>query len=412
MKLRDHQILKGVLVNQTLLKYKIAYLSGEVRSGKTLTALYAADLFLSPDKSVLIVTKKNAIPSIMSDYEKMNFQYKLNAINYESLHKLEETNYDLVIYDEAHKLGAYPKPSKATKQCKKMFYNIPCILMSGTPATESYSQLYHQFYVSKYSPFASYINFYKWAKDYVDVKQKHIATHIINDYSGAKIKEIAKVLEDYKVVMTQEDAGFQTQINEHILKIDVPQSIKKLGRKLLKDRVIMGNNGYILGDTPAKLKSKLHQLFNGHCIIEKDEEETYTKIFDDYKVKAIKRFFFGRKIAIMYYYKAELDMLKDVFSDDITIDIDEFNTTSKNLAIQQRTTEGMNLSKADCLVYLNFGFSGKDYIQSRDRLTVKDRTTNDVYFVIETGGMNGKILTRIRDKKDYNSYSFKNDFKL
>ena len=42
--------------------------------------------------------------------------------------------------------------------------------MSGTPAVESYSQLYHQFYISAFSPFKDYTNFYKWANDFVDKK--------------------------------------------------------------------------------------------------------------------------------------------------------------------------------------------------------------------------------------------------
>jgi len=411
MKLRDHQITKAKELFEVLDKYNICYLSGEVRSGKTGTALYCAELFNADQ--VLVITKKKAIEDIIKQKFDFGFNYHLNIINYESVHKLSKDDIkriDIVIYDEAHSLSGYPKPSLAAKRCKQLFYNIPCIFMSGTPATESYSQYYHQFFVSKYSPFGSFTNFYKWAKVFVDVKQKHLATHIINDYSNAKVTDIENIISQYKVVMTQADAGFTTNINETILPIEMPHILTIMIKTLLKDKVIEGKTGYILGDTPAKLKQKIHQIANGHCIIEKDNGDTFYKIFDPYKAKGIKQFFYGRKIAIMYYYKSELEMLHDVFGDNICEDIETFNTTPKNIAIQQSTTEGMNLSKADCLVYLNFGFSGKNYIQSRDRLTVKDRPTNEVYFVIEKNGINGKILKRIREKKDYNSYSFKRDY--
>src|SRR5699024_2188645 len=165
-----------------------------------------------------------------------------------------------------------------------------------------------------------------------------------------------------------------------------------------------------MGETPAKLQSKVHQIYNGTVIIEKDDGSTEGVILSSYKAKAIKERFKGQKIAVMYYYQMELEMIKNVFGSDITTDLDEFNDTDKNFAIQQVSTEGMNISKADCLVYLNFSFSGKSYIQSRDRLTVKDRKDNNVYFIIEKNGINGKILNIVKDKKSYNSRSFMKDF--
>jgi len=113
----------------------------------------------------------------------------------------------------------------------------------------------------------------------------------------------------------------------------------------------------------------------------------------------------------MYYYQAELDILSQVFGPEkLTTDLETFNSKDVNLAIQQNTTEGMNLSKADCLVYYNLGFSGKNYIQSRDRMTVKERKNNDVYFVCESGGITSKILKAVRNKKDFNSRMFKKEF--
>ena len=326
------------------------------------------------------------------------------VINYESLHKIDVKDFDLVIYDEAHSMGAYPKPSKRTKLCKKLFANIPCILMSGTPAVESYSQLYHQFYVSYFSPFKEYTNFYKWANDFVDKKQMKLPTHTVTDYSGARVKDINAIVKPYFVKMTQADAGLTSTVTEEIIKIPTPNFLKDACNKLLKDRVIEGKNGLILGDAPAKLQSKVHQLINGHCIIERDDLSTFTKVFSNYKAKYIKQRFKGEKIAIMYYYQAELDILNNVFN--ITTDIEEFNSTDKWIALQQSSTEGMNVSKADAIVYMNLRFSGKNYLQSRDRLTIKGRKDNKVYFICEDFGMTEKILKTVQSKKDFNSKLF------
>lgn len=408
MKLRPHQIKKSKSLLKVLLRFNIAYLAGQVRSGKTLTALNTAKLFGA--NKVLIITKKKAIDSIKSDYDNFGFTYELVLINYESLHKITDKDFDLVIYDEAHSLGAYPKASKCTKIAKKQFYNIPCILMSGTPSAESYSQYYHQFYVSKFSPFKDYSTFYKWAKKFVQVKEMKLPTHTVKDYGGAIVDKVDKLIDPYVVTMTQKDAGFNVNIKEHYLEIKTPKQINDLAKRLLKDKGIEGSTGFILGDTPAKLQSKVHQIYNGTCIIEKASGESKTIIFSYFKANFIRKYFENKKIAIIYYYQAELEILKKVFQHNLTTDLKEFNTTYYNIAIQQNTTEGLNLSKADALVYYNLGFSGKNFIQSRDRLTVKNRKSNDVYFICESGGMTSKILKAVQEKKDFNSKLFLKEF--
>ena len=131
-KLKKHQIKFSKKILEVLNTYNIAYLAGEVRSGKTLTALEAARLYGA--SKVIVITKKKAIPSILSDYKNFGFDYEIVVINYESLHKLDNYDCDLVIYDESHSLSGFPKPSVRTKLCKKLFFNKPCILMTGTSA--------------------------------------------------------------------------------------------------------------------------------------------------------------------------------------------------------------------------------------------------------------------------------------
>lgn len=403
MELRKHQIQKSKEMYDVLKKYKCVYLRGEVRSGKTLTVLETARLLESKD--VLFITKKKAISSVLSDYNLFNFNYDITAINYESIHKIT-VKPDLVIYDESHVLGGFPKPAKRVKAIRQKYKSIPCIWLTGTPAAESYSQFFHQFFVSDYSPFNNYANFYKWAKDFVNVTEKRIGTHTVKDYSDANVEAIERIISPYTVSMTQEDAGFTTKIKEHLIRIETPKGIHNLVKRLLKDKAIEGKLGYIMGEMPAKLKSKVHQIYNGTVILEDENGESIPHTLHDFKAKAIKKRFKGKKICIMYYYQEELKVLKNVFKNDLTVCIDEFNTTSKSIALQQSSTEGMNVSKADCLVYYNFHFSGKNYIQSRDRLTVKDRLTNDVYFMLETPGINEDILSRVRDKKDFNLSAF------
>ena len=75
--------------------------------------------------------------------------------------------YESIVLDEAHSMGAYPKPSKRAKQVKQIVrkQNPYVTQMSGTPTPESYSQIYHQVYFCPMNPFRSYINFYNFSKN-------------------------------------------------------------------------------------------------------------------------------------------------------------------------------------------------------------------------------------------------------
>jgi archaellin len=123
--------------------------------------------------------------------------------------------------------------------------------------------------------------------------------------------------------------------------------------------------------------------------------------------------FKGKKIAIFYNFVAELEMLKNTFGQNLTTDLDEFNETNKNIALQIVSgREGISLAKADCLVMFNIQFSAVSYFQSRDRLTTKDRKENNVFWVFSNGGIEEKIYKSVLNKTDYTNSIFKKDYGL
>jgi hypothetical protein len=392
--LRDYQIKNANECTEILNKYGLVYLQHTQRTGKTLTALQIAKNTNS--QRVIFITKKKAIDSIKSDFNDFNFKYELDVINYESLHKVSN-KYDLVILDEAHSIGAFPKTSQRTKLLRELFFNTKIVYLSGTPASESYSQWYHQFWISKNSPFKNYTNFYKWAKDFTTPALIYTAYGQSNDYSKAIIPKIDKEINKIIHKFTQEEAGFENVINKHIIQIEMKPITYKLIDKLKKDRLIQGKEETILADSGVKLMSKQHQLGSGTIIFDSGN----VGIIDNSKALYIKEKFNG-KLAIFYYFKEELNMLKEIFSDSITNYIEEFNTTDKHFVGQQYSSAmGVNLSKADKLIYLNFGFSGTNFIQSLDRLTIKERLTTDVYFILAKKTLDYSILKTIEQKKNF-----------
>ena len=402
-KLRPYQLEISEKAVNILNKNKIVYLSMEVRTGKTLTALNIANLYKA--KNVLFLTKKKAIKSILDDYSNFNFTFDITVLNDESIHKLG-LDFDFVIHDEHHRFGAFPKPNKSAKIFKQKYSNLPMVFLSGTPFPESYSQVFHQFWISKYSPFKEN-NFYKWAKIYVNVKLKYLGYANVNDYSEANYDKIKPIIDKYLLTFTQKQAGFETNVNENILYCDMNSLTYDLCEKLKNDLVIEGKNEVVLADTSVKLQSKLHQLYSGTVKFESGKR----KVLDYSKAEFIKERFKNNKIGIFYKFKAEFDALKEIYKDNLTDNLEEFNTSDKNIALQIVSgREGISLRNADYLVYYNIDFSAVSYWQSRDRLTTMERKNNDIFWVFSRNGIEEKIYKSVQNKKDYNLKIFKQDY--
>lgn len=404
IQLRDYQIELSTRGANILKSKGMVYYNFAPRVGKTLTALQTCQNVNA--KNVLFITKIKAFKSIQDDFDLMNYNFNLTIINKESIHKIEHNIFDVIIYDEAHGLfSTYPKPNNFYKIAKKRFSKIPAILLSGTMCVESGSQIYHQFNFSDYSPFKYYTNFYKWAKDYVKVTQKQLGYGLINDYSKCNIIAVNVIIEPYTLKYTQEQSGFVSKVNKYI--IDFPSSNKSLIERLKRDSLIEGKDELIIADSSVKLLQKIHQLENGTIIFESGNN----KILNYSKGQFIKKYFEGKKLAIIYNFKNELTLLQDVFKDECTTDLNEFNNTDKHYLGQQVSScEGISFSKADALVFYNFGYSGKNFIQAIDRLTLKDRPTNDVYFIFEKGSLTEAIYKTVSKKEKFNIKQF-NEYK-
>ena len=404
MKFRNYQeeiIAKSIDV---LGEHGFVYLAMEVRTGKTLTSMGIAEGMGM--KSMLFMTKKKAISSIESDYKMYGPSFDLQVINYESLHKVQG-RFDIIILDEAHGMGAFPKPSKRSKQVKMLIQkNDPLvILLSGTPTPESYSQMYHQVYSIPSNPFKKFVNFYRFCHEHVNVTQRPINGLYIRDYSKG-LPSIMDAMQPYFISFSQKEAGFKVDTKEKVMYVKMSPLTYNLAKKLQRDLVIEGKEEVILADTPVKLMMKLHQIFSGTVKFESGSSQT----LDLSKAKFIKNSFKNKKIGIFYKFKEELKALKMVFNGSLTTDLEDFVNTDKSIALQIVSgREGISLRQADCLVYYNIDFSATSYWQSRDRMTTKERLKNDVYWIFSKGGIEDQIYKAVVNKKDYTLNHFKKD---
>ena len=406
MTLRDYQIDISDRAAVCLKEHGLVYLAMATRTGKSITAFETAKKYGA--KKVLFVTKKKAILSVHEDYQHYKDCFSCVVINYESVDKFKD-NYDIIIIDEAHSTGAFPKPSKRAKTLKVMAKNLPIIYLSGSPTPEGWSQIYHQLWISSYSPFRDYKNFYAWAKDYVVTKPKYVYNRQLIDYSGAIAEKIEPIFAKIRFTQTQEGAGFTETITEKVLKVPMTDVQKTIIKKLIKDRVVEGQSGrVILGDTAVKIMSKTHQLCSGTV---KTEDGSFV-IISDNKAQYIKRYFEGRRIAVFYKFQAEFEMLKAVLP-SWTDSPEDFQNKKADVFLGQfqSAREGIRLDTAQAIVFITPDFSALSYLQAKDRIVSKERTTEAVlYWVFSEGGIEEKIYQRIIKKKDYTLAHFKKEY--
>jgi SNF2-related domain len=409
--LREYQIDISIAACELLKLYKIAYLNMQVRTGKTLTALETAKLYHA--RKVLFVTKKKAISSIEKDYEHYKDYFEMTVTNYEQLSKIHP-HYDLIIVDEAHSLGAYPKLTERAKQLKRICHGQPIIYLSGTPSPESYSQLFHQFYISSWNPFGI-SKFTEWAKTYVNIKKKYFFNREMPDYSDANIQMINDKVGHLFKRMTQEDAGFEQLVDEKIHVVEMQKSTYNLVKKMKTARVHITQEGQeILADTEVKLMSKLHQIYSGTVLAECGNAHC----FDMTKGRYIFEQFKDKKIAVFYKFGAEKTIIfwcATAAGKKITSDPEEFNANGNDYVFVSQIVsgrEGVNLSSADCLIMYNIDFSALSYWQSRSRMQSKDRKIPSlVYWIFAKDGIEHQIYKAVSNKKNYTLSYFKKDSK-
>ncbi len=389
--------------------HRIAYLAASPRTGKTLTAMEVVRAL--GIKTALLVTKKKAISSIEKDRDSYGLQDVVTVTNFEQLPKFAGKSFGLLICDEGHCVSSYPKPSKRFKDLQQI-HRSGVLLMSGTPSPESYSQLFFQFRLGS-APWGQYKSFYQWATDFVNVRQKFVGTgQKVNDYSDACKDKVLSAVRHLMVTVSQQAAGFTTDIEEHIHLVEMKPRTYRLATRIMRDGVIGTPKGRaVVADTGAKRLSKLQQVYGGAVITERHGPV----VFDRSKAEYIKATFGHTRHGILYKYNAEGDMLRRAYGEAATDSPELFNADPTKVYIGQvqASREGVNLGRADNLIFCGIDYAALSYLQGRERASYRGReSASHIHWIFAKGGMEPKVYDTVRGKDDYTLAHFNRDKRL
>lgn len=397
----EHQEKASNALLRLLHTYQIAYLFGEPRSGKTLTALHAAMEYLRPTikRNILILTKKAALEgwnSVISSYDCSGFNIKVT--NYQQVMKLDFIP-DFYIQDESHNCGGVGKPSLRVQQIRSRTFNCPALLLSGTPIVETALSIYYQCSVTKFSPFANFKNFYDFFRFYGIPHAQYIGVgRSVESYSRFK-PELLERIDQFSVKMTLKDAGMSHNNIDKLHYLEPSNEFKFLYNEALTKRVLKVTEfDNIALDTVSKLRTTLHLLESGIYV---DEGYRYCKISEFYnaKLKLLNTITKGFKesTAIMCHFVAEQRLLAKTFEGNPNVKV--FSSTADS--------EGVDLSGFKYFIIYSQDYSGARFIQRRNRVVnLNKHEDTEVHFILIKNAISEQVYNCVNEKRNFNDSTF------
>lgn len=383
MKPLPHQIELAKQIVRVLREHGLVYVSAEERTGKTLSSILASEEL--DVKRILILTKKKALDGWIDTLARYSHRKSYTVINYHSVHKLGSQEFDLIILDESHSyLSGYPKVGVIWKQVAVYTKDKPIIYLSATPSAQSLSLLFHQFKLSSWSPWHQYNSFYDWHKTYGIPVKLRVGGQLVNQYH--KTKDFFPWIKHLFVSLSRQEIGFKHEPKDHVHHIQLSTESQKLYARLEKDQII--EELEVLGDSPVKLMTKLHQIC-GSAVKREDGEAVKLEGLEKIKYM-LKTFGHLEHVAILAKYTAEIELIQ------------QYIPSTWFVGQIKRFAEGVDFSMYDTQIVYSLDFSASTYFQMRARQANYFREKPiDVHFLLVPDSVDEYVYESVQKKRDF-----------
>lgn len=404
-----------------LYKYNKCAMFLEMGTGKTICGAIKSTSYYKP---VLIVCPKSVIPQWIECFEEWCKDYsvydltnkkqlqsfmddeadlKMGVINYESAWRKSELlklkGFTLIL-DESQAISN--PTSKQTKGIVKLkFDNL--VLLSGTPCSNArYDKLYTQLRLlglnmNKRSYEDRYCNFFEMEK------------------AGVRFRVLSKVTpykrtEELKNVI--DDLGGRFMKTDEVIElpqqrfIDVPIKPSKYYKTFVKDGYVDCGEYEYISSSPTTDMLYQRQLCNS------------TEKLDIVKTLLEST---GDRVIIFYNFNCELELLQQIVSklkrplsfvngSEKNLNCYNNNSDSVTLVQYQSGSSGVNLQKANKMIYYSPPIKSDFFEQSKKRIHRIGQDSKCTYWkLVTTNSIEQKIYNTLDQKRDYTEELFKHE---
>lgn len=346
-----------------------------------------------PDYNVIKYTNNPSFFNLTNTQMK-----KVVVINYELIWRREEfkkiTGFTLVL-DES----SYIKNDSATRTKfirKLKFKNI--ILLSGTPVAGKYEELYSQLKLLGYTKTKSiyYSTYIKTAK----IKMAGIPIMKVTGYKN--VNRLKRKLRELGAVFMKTDDVFELPQQVHsIEKVAITSDYKKFK----KDKLLIKKDLELVGDTTLTKLLYSRQLASQ---------------YNQNKIDRLKSILEGteNRVIIFYNFSKELEIIKQLCKNlkkpvsivngkirDLS-NYEQFNN-SVTLLQYQAGAMGLNLQKANVIIYFSLTLSSELFEQSKKRThRIGQNQTCFYYYLLTENTVDEEIYKTLLERKDYTDQLF------
>lgn len=351
-----------------------------------------------PDHDVYDCSSKKGLMCFLSAAAMVDTgQFKMiGVINYELLfrrQKLRDLKDFTLILDESSMIQN--EQAKRTKFILKMKpQNV--ILLSGTPTNGKYENLYSQlkllgWTISKSLYWDHYINF-----EYFEINGFQIK-RVLGYKNVDRLKE--KLAEYGAIFMKTEEVFDLPKQNDIRIMVDpIPEY-----KKFMKNKIVKINDLDLIGDTPLTKRLYARQLC-GHY--NRQKLQAFKDLVDSTEDRLIVFYNFNAELAAM---KALIDRPTSTVNGAIR-DLKAYNEHKNSITFvqYQAGSKGLNLQKANKIIYFTLTDSCENWQQSKKRIhRIGQEKPCFYYYLFCRGSVELDVLKAIESGRDYNDELFR-----
>lgn len=356
--------------------------------------------YYHPQFTVCDITSSAGMLYFLADAK--SFTYKIiGIINYDLVWRRKELlnleNFTLLL-DESSLIQN--EAAKRTKFILKM-HPANVILLSGTPTGGKYERLWSQMHllgwnISKKMYWNQYVNI-----EYLDMLDKSIP--IVTGYKN--VDRLKRKMNEYGCQFLKTDEVFDLP-EQTFTKIRIPTS--KEYRKFRKEKIVTVGEKTLVGDTT--LTKMLY-------------ERVLCGVFSEAKLKAFTDLIESTedRLIVFYNFTEELNAMMDiVIAADRKISVvnglgkqlKNYEDVSNSITFvqYQAGSMGLNLQKANKIIYFTLPLSSELFEQSKKRIhRIGQKKPCFYYMMICKNSIEEKILAALEMRKDYTEKLFEKD---